>query len=281
MRPRSKRNAVVSVPRTKFRLGYLSLLLAITIAGLILLVISLQPQQGQTQSNFFSLILNQLSTALLVGGLLSGTFELFLRQEFVDISDENTQKILDEITLARKETSLGLKEAIIDARSYDYSSLILGSDKLTIVLNDGKTWTSNNEPLLERRFEDPSKETTFILVHPDSPELKALANKVGSSEEALKAKIGETIRFLNRLKLSNTNLNIYGHSFPNPYSLFLGDDEAIITLYFHGGESRAFPLFRFQDRIDGHCFFKGLQKSTEKLKSQAGDISKHMIKPSP
>lgn len=259
--------------RSIFQLKYFLVFAFLTILGLLLLFISLQlPSNG-----LLALFLNQLASALIVSGVLSGAFELFLRKDFLYMSQKNTDKVLDdsftnreailsEIIFDRGKKDVGLVEVLHNAIGYDYSDLILKSNELTVVLNDGEMWLGNNISHLETRFKDTLKKTTVIFVHPESPQLICLAKKASENVEDFKKKINTSVQLLNRIKQPNTHLIILGHSFPNPYALYLGDDQAIITLYFHAGEAKVFPLFRFVDNGNGvNCIFKHLQESTSLL----------------
>lgn len=262
------------------------------ILGLVLLLAS-QLLASNKPNNFVSLVLNQLATALLVGGLWTGVYETFLRDDFIRINDENTgkllsaaetilesgrqntQTLLNKISVSEQEELLGLVEANSASNKYDYTDLITNSKALVLLLNDGRTWVSNHADQLRRRFADPEKTTKIFLLHPLSPMIPTHARKVGTTTQSLQLKIAETIEMLGTLRTANTSLEVYGHYLYNPYSLFIGDHYAVLTTYFASKGRRTVPMFRFEDQ-DGQpdCYYKQLKEDVEVLKKfDAEEIS--------
>jgi hypothetical protein len=296
--------------RTVFRLKYFLTFAVLTIVGLLILIISLLVA---AKYQFLSLFLNQVSTALLVSALLSGIYELSLRLEFLRLNDENTkefkdiskkkydklieetstlrdelkvlkqefekvskrstEQLLEKLDLKKQIGDIGLEEVSLNANSYDYSSLILHSRDLVVVLNDGRTWVSERSDLFQQRFKDSEKTTTFFLTHPNSTLLPILAQREATSEDSIKKKISDTLSRLNLDKCDDTNLKVYGHYFYNPFSLFLGDDVAIITPYFYSRVKRALPVFKFRDNNEAHCYYQLVKLDIESLILDAEDIS--------
>lgn len=192
----------------------------------------------------------------------------------------NAGKLLTEVNIIRNEEPLGLVESIFNANKYDYSPLILESQTLQIVLNDGRGWISRHSGALKKRFEDSSKQTTFFLLHPQSTMIRVLAQKVGIREgieelqvDELRRKIIDTVELLEQIRLPSTDLKIYGHFLYNPYSLFLGDEYAIVTPYFISRMRQYTPLFKFQDRLNQESYYKELKEDIEALKYDAEEIS--------
>ncbi len=195
--------------------------------------------------------------------------------------DETKRSILSQIAFVKQEKDIGLVEILPDAVGYKYDNFLREQKELIIVLSDGRTWTSIYIPFLKERFKDKTKKTTIILLHPDSTEIEAWAHKTEYTVVGLKSKISQTIRALvdtkkevegQNVDIENVNLEILGHKSLNPYSVYLGDDQAIITLYFHAGNVRKFPLFKFHDTNDEQCMFRSLKESIGKLKKEAENI---------
>jgi hypothetical protein len=230
-------------------------------------------------------LLRELATIAIIGATLHAIYELFQRQDFMQITNYKGQQVLDmldavrvelldeigthgaevlaRIDLANQATQLGMTGVTPDARSYDFSA-VLDAPRLTAVLNDGRTWVLNNAIRLQARFQDPSKSTVFILVHPDSPLIPILAAKQGINEEATRQKLGETLRLLSSFGAKETNLHVYGHRLFNPHSLFIIDGFAIVTPYFHSRMRRRGPAIRFDDT--GHdSFYSELRRDIEAL----------------
>lgn len=301
-----KTNKPVDIRQEIFRLKYFLLYSLIAIVGLgLLLFVSLKLTKDSLEAS----ILNNIASSLMVSGILSGAFELSLRKEFLDMNERSTEavikelkgttsyidasilseinknsaSILSEIKFPTKGVNIGLIDAIPTAIGYDYSSFLRDQKELIIVLADGRTWTSINIHHLKERFKDENKKTTMILLHPDSSEIKAWATKTEYTEQDFKGKIGTTVRTLLSAKqeverekqnLGSVNLEIRGHRLLNPYSVYLGDNEAIITLYFHAGARRELPLFKFHNIKDEHSFFQNLRESILKLKEESEDMEK-------
>jgi len=200
-----------------------------------------------------------------------------LQHKFEEISQKNTDRLLNKLNLTQQEI-IGLEEVEAEANSYDYSELILNSKNLFLVLNDGRTWLSNRNSLFRKRFEDPEKTTTLFITHPESTMLSVLARREGEkTTERIQGKIEQTVRLLHRIKLQDTKLEIYGHFLYNPYSLFLGDNTAIITPYFFSRVKRTLPVLKFKDSGDARCYYQEARRDLEDLRQDSKDISQYFV----
>ena len=226
----------------RFQVKTVIAVLVFAISGLLLLIASLQMTPG-----FWATLMNQLSTALLVGGIWTGIYEFFMRNDFVRMNTEQTAAVLDRIRLSEGGESIGLTDVYPDSSIFDFDSLLRDPPTLTILLNDGRTWVSTHSERLRARFSNPALRTTIFLLHPDSPMLQVLARKVGSSQESLRSKIAESIHMLKSLRSESTQLEILGHHLFNPHALFLSPDAAALTPYFAARGRRTVPLMRFRD----------------------------------
>jgi hypothetical protein len=218
-----------SVSRVRYRLRAVLAGALFIILGFVLLIVALNLQTG-----FWADASREVSTIFLLGGVLHVVYELYLRDDFVRMNDENAAAILgqlnathkslsDKLQLAQQAEDIGLAETRSDASSFDYGALLEHSPTVTIVVNDGRTWVSNNADRLRRRFKDHQKATNIILLHPSSPMMQVLARKEGSNQAALQHKVAESVAMLNQLKEAGTQLRILGHHLFNPHSVFLGD----------------------------------------------------------
>ena len=81
--------------------------------------------------------LNDLASALLIGGILSILLRVFETSE----SESNLRRLL---RIHDSVDELGLQEILPQSQGYDYTFLIEDSDTLSIVMNDGLRWTGNN-----------------------------------------------------------------------------------------------------------------------------------------
>jgi len=255
--------------RDKFRLGYFLFATGFFIAGIFLFYIS-----TVVTDKLWSSIFNQLSIAVMISSLSSVIYEFSLRQDFVRILDENTSEIIKEVGLIRQKSFLGLTELKDQAGRHDYSPLLLESKNLVIVLNKGSSWFSANETPLRARFKDSSKTTEVFFLHPDDNQetLTVLSRKEeNTTVDSLRNDILSTIKKIKHITVSDTKLTIYGHDLLNPYSLYLGDDCAIITPYLH--TRRPWLLLQFEAGSPT-CFYEELKTDIEELRKKSKELFK-------
>ena len=214
--------------------------------------------------------------ALIIGGMWTGIYEWYMRTDFVQMNREHAGEIISQIKLAQGEEEIGLVEVLEDSNDFDYTPILLESNNLTILLNDGRTWISTHSEDLRHRFGDEEKNTTFILLHPDSDMLEIMARKVDSTVDNLRAKIAESIKMLNDLSCSNTKLEILGHYLFNPQSIFLGDSVAVVTMYFTARGRRTVPLMKFLD-VGPHAYLRKIREDLHDLKNDTVDISEFKL----
>ena len=129
-----------------------------------------------------------LSSALLVGGLISLLFRSFQERE----SDKTLRRLM---RIHDSVDELGLVEIVAQHQGYNFTGIIEMSDHLTIVMNDGLRWIGNNTVALRIRFGKDGL-TELFTVDPDSPFVESLARKTSVSTEDLKKKIHDTWRRL-------------------------------------------------------------------------------------
>jgi hypothetical protein len=180
-------------------------------------------------------------------------------------------KLSDRILQLGEKNELGLVELAGDASIYDYTDIIAQPKTLTIVLNHGQTWVSVHIERLRKRFADPTKETTFFVIHPESPLVPIVARKGNTEPSVILAKLRETISLLREIKGPQSRVNIYGHFLYNTYSACIGDKEAVVTAYFLSRGARTVPVFRFAD-VGSECVFRELVDDIKKLKLDSAYI---------
>jgi hypothetical protein len=84
--------------------------------------------------------------------------------------------------------------------------------ELSVALLVGGVWAGAYEYLMRRDFTDPEKETTVVLLNPDSLLMPVMAHKLGMDVTSLRMKIAETVRLLNSARKPNSKLKILGHN---------------------------------------------------------------------
>jgi hypothetical protein len=216
-------------------------------------------------------ILSIVLQVVLITGLLLIVLGLGLRH-ILEETTKNLRRRIQLSDLAKECDNIGLAEIDPDSSNYHYDDILSDSRQLVIVLNDGRTWASVNRDRLRRRFADSSKQTTFILCHPDSPMVPVLARKGSKDEEDIRKRIMDTVALLEDIKQPSTSLEILGHFLFNPYSLILGDDSAITIPYFISRGGRTTPVFKYKEDKDNN-YFTYLVKDIERLRMDTKDIS--------
>lgn len=251
-----------SVSRERFRFLTLLVVCVCVIFGLGLFIAALVQPDGVGKQ-----ICEHLATVVLVGATSAVTTEFLLRRDFVRMIDENAERILEKIKLAGQEDALGLREVQRELIHVEVlSRLILESQDLTVMINDGRTWVSNNSTRLETRFRDPTKNTTFVLLDPDGPIVAVQARKESVDAESIRGKVRQTVQILCTLAKKETDLKILVHDFYNPQTVFLGDDVAVVTPYFTAPGRKPIPAFIFRNTGDASHFSLLRQDALELVK---------------
>jgi hypothetical protein len=167
-----------------------------------------------------------LSSALLVGGLISLLFRSFQERE----SDKTLRRLM---RIHDSVDELGLVEIVAQHQGYNFTGIIEMSDHLTIVMNDGLRWIGNNTVALRIRFGKDGL-TELFTVDPDSPFVESLARKTSVSTEDLKKKIHDTWRRLEETYNDSTKqgkLKIYRLKTYPTRSIFQTEELVVETPY--------------------------------------------------
>jgi hypothetical protein len=183
----------------------------------------------------------------------------------VDMLQRVTATIDRRLLVAEQAAKVGLAECHVDCNVYDFTNALSDSRTLTVMLNDGRTWTSVHRDRLRRRFEDATRTTTIFLVHPQSAMISVLARKGSIEPEVLRSRISETLTLLDEICLPTTQLEVLGHHLFNPHSLVLTDRSAMIIPYSTSRGRRTQPLLAFED-IGGDCFYRQVAADMERLR---------------
>ena len=206
---------------------------------LIILGLGAIAYKGTLASNSALLpYISDVSSALLVGGLLSLLFRIFQDKE-----SESTLRRLLRIHDSVDE--LGLREIMPEVQGYNFTDLIHNSDRLSIVMNDGLRWVGNNAVALQERF-SRKVETEFFLVDPEGAFIKTLAAKVSCTEDELSKKIKDAWqRIEDAWEKSDKkgSLKIYRLKTYPTKSIFLTENELIETPYQTASGRATIPLF--------------------------------------
>ncbi len=191
--------------------------------------------------------LNDFSSALLVGGLLSILFKIFQERE-----SETTLRRLFRIHDSVDE--LGLCEIKPEVQAYNFIDIVENADSLCIVMNDGLRWAGNNTVSLQKRFSKKST-TEFFTVDPESPFVDVLATKTSTTRDALANKIREAWKLVEEAygkSEKRGQLTIYKlKTFPTK-SIFITEDILVETPYQTASGRVSIPVFVYKKvpRVD-------------------------------
>jgi len=250
--------------KEKFNLKNVLTITVIIIVGLIFLILSLT-----IENHYIKTICDDISSAFLITGVVSILYEIFLRNQFISIIENNSKSIISKITLSKNIDEMGVSNIIDNINDYNFKPLIEESKHLSIVLNDGRTWFSMHIDSFKIRFSDPSKSTHIYLLHPSSEKvLNIMSRKTGTNSKNLQLKIKESVKILNQIIKDETKLKISGHYLFNTFSLFLGDKYACISPYFTSRKRRLLPLIEIMKTSEKGLYDK-LQEDIEELKEDS------------
>lgn len=196
--------------------------------GLIFLVIAVILNK-YFDGNFISLILQTLAITFIVASTIGYSIDSSMKEALVNLYENN-------MTMCALSNKIGLYKILYD-HEYDYNNLVTKRKELTIVMNDGKRWISNNYTILSERFKNEQNYTKFVFLKPNSDAIKLLAQKtrkegqtVEDKVKNINDKIQDSIRELNQIK-GKGNLKIYYSEAYNVQTIFLTEREVVLTLY--------------------------------------------------
>lgn len=272
------------------------------IGGVGLHTVTLWPGASATRDAFLKELGTQVAAALLIGGLWTLVNEFMLRREFLRILETNavqlsreahaldeslreghtalsrqidsgTGLLLRKIEFAKQAQAVGLVEVHASYASYDFKDLILNSSELMIVSNNANAWIARNAEALRKRFSDPKRHTTFILLHPSADVLETLARKYGTERDDLRKEIRNTVNHLRVLGEGGGKVSVYGHFLVNAYSSYVGDEYAVIVPYVNAPKQHPRPLLRITDREgQADCLYKHVRRECSALAEQSLEL---------
>lgn len=184
--------------------------------------------------------LGELSSALIVGGLLSLLFKIVQDKE-------NETQLRRLLRIHDSVDELGLREILPESQGYNFTNLIENSGTLSIVMNDGLRWVGNNTVALQERFSKKSV-TEFFTVDPDSVFVESLAAKTGTTPDDLRKKIRDTWQRLENSYNNSTKqgvLKIYRLKTYPTRSIFLSANMLVETPYQIAAGRANIPVYEF------------------------------------
>lgn len=230
------------------------------IAGLLSIVL----KGYVSSSHWFFPFLNDLSSTLLVGGMISLLFKVFQDRE-----SENALRRLLRIHDSVDE--LGLQEIFSQSQDYNFRRIIDDSDSLSIVMNDGCRWVGNYTVNLRCRFSKRC-ETSFFTVDPDCDFARALASKIEMPLGDLQKKIANTWKLLENVYNESTKkgvLRIYKLKNYPTRSLFLTETMLVETPYQAASGRVNIPVYVYRKVARQDSLFNFASRDIESLRSES------------
>lgn len=220
------------------------------VISLFLFVVAENLDPNTTQPTWIIPLLENIGATIMVAATIGLIFDLFTRSEMMHLIDETKDTISQQIGTLRSLEELGLIDVHPNTYDYPWKDLLLSSEDLTIVLNDGRSWQGRHSDYLRTRMMIPERKTLFIFQHPDSKmNEEVLSPKLGQSFDYLREKVNETIKELVAYPRHETHeLQILGHHFFNPYSLFVSEEFAMMCPYYISPNRSVVPTFVFEKR---------------------------------
>lgn len=208
--------------------------------------------------------INNLSSALLVSGMLSLLFRLVLDREY-DTRLRRLMRVHDSVD------ELGLQQIVSRHQAHDFSQMIESSEHLAIVINDGQRWVGNNIVALQSRFGRPGL-TELFTVDPDSTFVECLGSKTGHPKEEIQRRIRDTWGMMESgYKKSGRKgtLRIYRLKTYPTRSLFLTEDLLVETPYQIASGRSEIPAFVYRRVARPDSLFRLAEHDLEELRKEA------------
>ncbi|WP_165175275.1 hypothetical protein [Desulfovibrio sp. ZJ369] len=194
------------------------------------------------------LYFDQFSSVVMISGIWTILYDIFLKKDFLYIVKNNMCLINNRINAFENIERTGLCHIESDANSFKFESFIQSNRKITILLNDGRTWISHNEQYFEKNDHEDT-DIIFIITHPDSEMINILARKQNLTCEQIKIKIDEFIGSIKRINDKRQNkIKVFGHKLYNPNSIFLGESEVIMSSYLVARGRGCVPLYIYKNK---------------------------------
>ncbi|GLX78527.1 hypothetical protein tinsulaeT_18670 [Thalassotalea insulae] len=204
---------------------------------------------GLTVSYFINKKIGE-STSYEVKGLLKESFPKLL--EFDDIG-------LHKVTYENSMSNLGID--------------LVNSDKLYIVMNDGKNFFTNNSKDLSKRFSLEDKQTVVILMSDESESEGVLNSRNKKTEEGyygrkIRESINDYLSFHKNSPATN-KLDIYQYGFNFTMSIVATENIAVVGTYRNAaGKSLVPPHFVFKNN-GSDSEFNNIMKDVNNLIEQS------------
>jgi hypothetical protein len=211
--------------------------------------------------------LSQISGILLIGGVLSLLYKIFV--------DGAAEKRLRELLRVHDSVDMcGLKEVLLDSKNHNFSQFLERSDEIQIVMNDGHRWVGTYLVELEKRFSRKGS-TVFYITDPQGKFLEALAQKTSVSPEDLRKKIEAMEAALKAAYERSSKIGtlevFHLKNYPTQ-SVFASEDYVFVTPYQTASGRRVIPLFVYEDNRDERCYARDVKNDLKNVRAESKSV---------
>lgn len=200
-------------------------ILLLLVVGLLMGIIS-----QQFTSEFWKASFSNISSALIVAGVLSFINEKIMKENLIEI-------ILDKVDLKKNIDTTGVSEIHTNISNIKYSSYLKNSEKnIDIIHTYGRTWTSNNIDEISEKLLNSDCNIRIVLVNPNSLFIDGLAYVYGETSDGLRQIILDMSERWKELyekkeavkgKTTESSIKLYYHKNLPSCSLYRFDDNII------------------------------------------------------
>lgn len=229
---------------------------------------------------FWSVILNNLGSTLLLSGVFGLLDQLILKQKLAEF-------ILEKLKLKEEIDRTGIENIYYDIKDIDYKYYIKKAKKnLDIIHIYGRSWTTNLIDELKDKVFNSNCNIRVVLLSPDSLLIPGLAELFNYTEEELRNEILNSTKIWKNLDFEKSkqkrrktlsNLTLYYHKGFPAYSLYRIDDIIIhVSNKLSRGRTARLPSFVIKNTNHTNDLFDIYLDQIENLiaESEKIDLSK-------
>ena len=230
------------------------------IIAFIIMIISLLVFFIVNDNNWKNISVSVVSASLIIiiYEVFSKTFEEKFIFEYLPMFEESQKIGLKKITYKPIDTE-------------EYKKNLLNSNKLIVVMNDGKTFLRNYHSVLKNRINKKGI-TQFILLNPDSKFVEFLSERnEKETKDYYKNKIKDVIKELKGISHNKKNghkFEIYIHNGFHPYAVVMCDNKAMVSMYRLSPGKHEVLHFLFE-YVGNDSEYEKIKQDIENLKNRA------------
>lgn len=197
-----------------------------------------------------SLSINDFIKNISLAVFSTGVVLFFYELIYINRGEKYFEEIINKtIPVYSKMKSNGLEDISNTFELDKYKEEVIHSKKMTIVMNDGKSFIGRNSDFFKQRFGFKGKETNFVLLNPKSEFIEILNKKNGKDSGYYQIKILDVIKEILHHPhiVKGHTVNIYVHDMYNTMSVIQLDNIAMISLYRLSGGKDTVPHLVFRN----------------------------------